>query len=351
MAAIPFVLHQTWKTHEIPVEWSVCTRSFSPYHPDFTRIVWSDDDARQLVAGEFPGLLETFDHFPYAILRADLFRYLVLLRRGGVYADLDVMFLAPLTPLLADGGVVLGWEPPEHARSHGLSRLVSNAIMASEPGHPFWQRVLEDLRLAGPKCLTHRDVLELTGPIRLQRLIDEDPGYWERTGVRIRDAHLFNPLPSSELGRLRAGEGLDEELADRLRSTGSVALHVWSNTWIRALAGTLVNPAPDAIEGFVFFRGVDSIGFDVANVGRDAAEAAAACRQRDTVVAFNTDGFAKTRLRAPWRWRRMDNPGPGEGLYVKFTSPRGYWAVRLAQAWNALQRVLTRRSNRPRTGR
>jgi hypothetical protein len=340
MGLIPLTLHQTWKTREIPAEWRHCVESFARHNPDFTYRLWSDDDARALVAGQFPGLLDTFDRYPYPILRADLFRYLVLFRHGGVYADLDVLFLAPLRPLLSAGGVVLGLEPPAHARLHGVSQVVGNAVIASEPGHPLWQHVLETLQAAGPSCLTHRDVLELTGPLRLQRILDQDPGHWGRLGVRVHKSQLFNPLSGDELSALRTGTHLDDGLLDRLRDTGSVALHLFHNSWVRALAGPLVNPEPHGMEGFEFFAGVDSGAFDIANVGRNIPIAAAACRDMHGVVAFNTDGFAKTRLRAPWHWRRLDNPEPGEGLYVSIIAWRGAWMVRFARAWLATRQLV-----------
>ena len=48
---------------------------------------------------------------PAAVQRADLFRVLVLLRRGGVYADADAACVAPLDALLqAEDTLVVGWE-------------------------------------------------------------------------------------------------------------------------------------------------------------------------------------------------------------------------------------------------
>jgi glycosyl transferase-like sugar-binding protein len=62
--------------------------------------------------------------------RADLIRLDVLLEAGGIYLDLDVLSVRPLTPFL-DASFVLGQEGRDG--EHGLC----NGVILSEPSAPF----------------------------------------------------------------------------------------------------------------------------------------------------------------------------------------------------------------------
>ena len=130
MTAIPRVIHQTWKTAEPPAEWAPLVDTWKAHHPEWQHRIWTDADCRSLVAERLPDLLPTYDGYPYAILRADAFRYAVLLVEGGVYADMDVECLRPLDPLFERESCVLTREPTLHAHRQGRAELVSNAFMA-----------------------------------------------------------------------------------------------------------------------------------------------------------------------------------------------------------------------------
>lgn len=80
----------------------------------------------------------------FAVVQADLFRYLVLLKEGGVYADVDILldasldeFITPSLSFFAPRDVVC-----EYADE---SFCLWNGIIGSAPGHPFMIRAVERL--------------------------------------------------------------------------------------------------------------------------------------------------------------------------------------------------------------
>ncbi|CAJ1336933.1 unnamed protein product, partial [Effrenium voratum] len=91
---------------------------------------------------------------------------------GGVYADIDVAATRSFDPLLAAAararqGVLLGEENIVHTvllEKRLWGRLVSNAVMAAVPRHPFWLEVLREIFQRS--CGT--DPVQCTGP----RLLD-----------------------------------------------------------------------------------------------------------------------------------------------------------------------------------
>ena len=52
-------------------------------------VLWTDVDLRQMVAADYPELLQLYDSYPQNILRFDMARHLILYKYGGVYADID----------------------------------------------------------------------------------------------------------------------------------------------------------------------------------------------------------------------------------------------------------------------
>ena len=312
---IPRVIHQTWKDRAIPEEWRDFQKTWERHHPDWTYRLWTDADLLRFVETEFPAFLATFNAYSYAIQRVDAARYLILHRYGGVYADLDIECLRPLDPLLKERDFAIAAEPAIHAQWVGAERLLCNAFMASAPRHPFLSAIVAELGRTEPRILLHSEVLTTTGPAMVARVarafgLDE---------TCVLDAATVYPFASnsSELNALRSGARKPVHMRNEALRRGAYAIHYWSNTWVKNLAGALRNPRPHDVPGYLFHPGRDSVGFDIGNVGRDIEVLARECTADARAVAFNTDGFLKHELRPAAQWTHIDNADGNEGLYVK----------------------------------
>ena len=72
---IPAIIHQTWKDKIVPLKWRKAQQSCRDLHAGWRYMLWTDDSARQLVAEKYPGLLRTYEAYPYSIERADVLRW------------------------------------------------------------------------------------------------------------------------------------------------------------------------------------------------------------------------------------------------------------------------------------
>lgn len=159
---IPRILHQTWKTAEIPDRWRRARESWLEAHPGWEYRFWTDEDLDQLVRERAPDFYPFWRRYPNQIQRVDAARYLILYEHGGVYADLDMICLRPLDRLLEHELVL------PKTRPLGLS----NQLMAARPGHPFMAKALRELpdayrRWQRPWLPRHFRVLLTTGPLFL----------------------------------------------------------------------------------------------------------------------------------------------------------------------------------------
>ncbi|AWB08093.1 hypothetical protein A6A40_23955 (plasmid) [Azospirillum humicireducens] len=236
---VPRLIHQTWKTRDVPPELLAFQRSWTGRNPGFAYRFWTDDDIGRFVAEEHPALLPVFRGYADPIARIDLARYLILRRFGGVYADLDFECLRPIDGLLEGRSFVVGQEPEEHGRlakavERGLPRILCPSFLASVPGHPFWDHLLSRL-VEARHC---GDVLDATGPFLLTRAHADYRGEG-RAAVTVLAPELLYPVTKDECWSGRLFDPVFWERATR----DAYAVHHWEGTWFRGAADRGGGPA------------------------------------------------------------------------------------------------------------
>lgn len=183
----PAYIWQTWKYTPADKEFTFREEeaTWTQLHPDFTHEVITDAVAASLVKlfyAAVPDVLEAYEAMPLPVLKADFFRYLILLARGGVYSDIDTAALKPALEWVPESvsretiGLVIGIEAdPDRPDWHDwYSRRIQFCqwTIQSKPGHPVLREVVaqitnETLRRKRAGLLTgvkDSNVIEFTGP-------------------------------------------------------------------------------------------------------------------------------------------------------------------------------------------
>lgn len=243
MGPIPRLIHQTGPTAQPPVHLLGLQESWQQHNPGIELRFWSDDDLDAFVAAEAPEFLEIFRGYPSGIFRADLGRYLVLRHFGGIYADLDCQCLRPLQPLLAGRSFVIAAEPASHSQlacvqQRGLGRILCPSFLASTPGHPFWETVLEAIR----RHRDETDVLDATGPFLLTRAHAD----WQSRAtaapeasaaaapeVSVVDSEWLYPFDKDDC----SDGGLFDLARWEERTRQAYVAHYWESSWFEPAMG------------------------------------------------------------------------------------------------------------------
>lgn len=186
----PAYIWQTWKSSpdsgSFPNHLRAMEASWTLMNPDFVHEVISDQSAEHLIQylyGAIPEVVEAYNSMPAPVLKADLFRYLILLARGGIYSDMDTEALKSAIDWLPDEmdptsiGLVVGIEAdPDRPDWHKwYSRRIQFCqwTIQSKPGHPVLRDVVativeDTLRMKKKGILTKsnmdKSVVEFTGP-------------------------------------------------------------------------------------------------------------------------------------------------------------------------------------------
>lgn len=93
---IPKIIWQTMKTNEVPVFMKTYADSWIDLNPEYEYRFHDDHDIMNFLKKDFPDYLEGYKKLKYGASKADLWRYLIIYKYGGVYADIDCKCIAPL---------------------------------------------------------------------------------------------------------------------------------------------------------------------------------------------------------------------------------------------------------------
>lgn len=185
----PAYIWQTWKYTPASADFGEDFRapeaSWTELHPSFVHEVITDAVAVHLIRhfySSIPEVVEAYDALPEAVMKADFFRYLILLARGGIYSDIDTTALksavewVPTEVPRSSYGLVIGIEAdPDRPDWHDwYSRRIQFCqwTIQSKPGHPVLVDIVasiteETLRRKAEGQLDKKhmkSVVEFTGP-------------------------------------------------------------------------------------------------------------------------------------------------------------------------------------------
>ncbi|KAJ3278972.1 hypothetical protein HK104_001887 [Borealophlyctis nickersoniae] len=117
---IPRIIHQTWRTRKVgsnmPVHVADSIESWRKENPDYIHLLWDDKDMDDFISTFWPSYWQAWKAFPMPVMRADVFRYLVLVTFGGVYTDADTLCLRPVDRWV-EAKELEGWTYPPRESS------------------------------------------------------------------------------------------------------------------------------------------------------------------------------------------------------------------------------------------
>jgi len=185
--AIPKVIHQLWRTSQVPPRWRRTVASVQRYHPGWEYRLWTDYAMELHVRRQHPRLYPIYMGFNRNIMRVDVFRYVLMHDFGGLYCDLDYEFLRPY-----DYGTAALVLSLERDIAYGdPENCVANYFVASIPRHQFWQDVLEEIIGSPPTTGSFHDVVQATGPGLLTRVLLRDPARY--ADLELTPQPVFSP--------------------------------------------------------------------------------------------------------------------------------------------------------------
>ncbi|KAI6089103.1 glycosyltransferase family 32 protein [Hypoxylon rubiginosum] len=182
----PAYIWQTWKWTPASGEFTFRDQeaSWTMQHPGFVHEVITDQVAvhlLKLLYAPIPEVLEAYNAMPQPVLKADFFRYLILLARGGIYSDIDTQAIKSALEWIPDSvpkesvGLVVGIEadPDRPDWKDWYSRRIQFCqwTIQAKPGHPVLRDIVSRItketlkrKREGLFVSKEKSVVEFTGP-------------------------------------------------------------------------------------------------------------------------------------------------------------------------------------------
>lgn len=189
-AAIPRILHQTFYERTLAPQLQLNVDQLRAANPGWEYRFYDDDDILRFIGAHYPAaVLTRFLRIDarYGAARADVFRYLLMYKVGGVYLDIKSGAKGPFDSVLhPDDRFILsywnasntaaGWGQHYELRDIPAGELQQWHIICA-PGHPFLLAVIEtvlaniDTYIPSLHGVGKNGVLRVTGPIAYTRAI------------------------------------------------------------------------------------------------------------------------------------------------------------------------------------
>jgi inositol phosphorylceramide mannosyltransferase catalytic subunit len=269
---IPTTIHQTYPTSELPVPLQTNVDILKAANAGWEHTLYTDPDIERFIRKTYgAAILASYLRLnpEYGPARADLFRYLLIYRLGGVYLDIKSTFDRPISEAVAgDEMFILSqWRNgPDGAHPHfGLYRELAHIpggefqqwhIIAA-PGHPFLRaaiiRVLDNIDRYQPWKLGvgRIGVLRTTGPIPYTLAIDGTDAPHRRIAHESEIGLVYSIGGGYEHGRVfkRHYSTLDSCVVEpavwaRPAAWAFVAAYRLRNRWRAAARNSRRGPAP-----------------------------------------------------------------------------------------------------------
>ena len=194
---VPYFVHQTHETASEVDRSSVCCASRRSWRSYLDRIskgtgqyvLWSASDRDHFMKLEHPDVYDIWRILPLNVMKVDVWRYAVMHRYGGIYADIDLTVKDNAPDLFSEDGLVCSTENSEHYCNWLLSAPEGCSLVLHILDH-----LKENLRKASPvtpQSFAYNEHLvhALTGPGAFTKAI--------RNWLSMQSIAVGKHLPSS----------------------------------------------------------------------------------------------------------------------------------------------------------
>ena len=239
---IPKIIHQSFIDKESIKKvktYEYCQKKLLELHPDFEYRFYSDSDMENVMQENFPEYYECWTNLPKHIMKVDMFRYFIMYLYGGLYCDLDYLFLKKFDML--DKECILHEECAFSARLGTrnvddccIKILYANCIFSSRPKHDFWKFLMDNMKNIQTRIARgETSAIVLTGPVFLSEKYEE---FEKKETIHITNLNLFNPKESFLVGRSSTQN--EEIIKNKVNSImgrldpNCYGLHTSTTTWL-----------------------------------------------------------------------------------------------------------------------
>ena len=164
---IPLNIYQTWHTKNLPNSMKSAVNKIINTNPEFNYYLFDDDDCRNFIKLNFDArVLHAFDSLIPGAYKADLWRYCVLYKNGGIYLDIKY------EPF--NGFKFINLTENEHWVLDMDKIGIYNALMVCKPNNEILLKAINKVVDNVKNRFYGLSTLEPTGPLMLAQFFTQN---------------------------------------------------------------------------------------------------------------------------------------------------------------------------------
>ena len=154
---IPNNIFQTWQTKKLPIKMFQAIKKLRESNPRFRYYLFDDNDCRNFIRNNFDKqVLNAYDRLIPGAYKADLWRYCILYKYGGIYLDIKYY------PV--NGFKLFNLLKKEHWVLDNDKHGIYNALMVCKPNNEILLKAINQIVLNVKNKFYGNGFLEPTGP-------------------------------------------------------------------------------------------------------------------------------------------------------------------------------------------
>jgi mannosyltransferase OCH1-like enzyme len=166
---IPLVIYQTWHSSEVPRRMHDNIMSLLKSNPEFDYRFYTDEDCLKFIKENFDDdVVSAFEMLIPGAFKADLWRYCVLYKNGGVYLDIKYYSTKSFYDIIHESGPIFVKDSAE-AQCKDTKYGVYNGFMAVAPNNTVLLDCINDIVESSKTKSMRKNSLDVTGPCLLAR--------------------------------------------------------------------------------------------------------------------------------------------------------------------------------------
>ena len=181
---IPLNIYQTWHTKNLPINMFRSINQIKNNNPAFKYHLFDDNDCREFIKNNFPvAVLKAFDKLIPGAYKADLWRYCILYKKGGIYLDIKYTTV--------NNFKFINLSEKEHLVLDIDGNNIYNALMVCLPNNKLLYKAINQIVYNTNNNYYGKSSLDPTGPGLLSKLITADEINYM---IDMKHKVLFNDL-------------------------------------------------------------------------------------------------------------------------------------------------------------
>ena len=140
---IPLHIYQTWNTKNLPPKMHECVEKLKTDNPEFEHHLYDIEECRHFIETNFDKrVLNAFNKLKPVAFKADLWRYCILYKKGGVYLDIKYQ-CEPGFKLIHLANE--NFYAKELWNGNYLDNAINNGFLISKPNNEKYKKIIDQI--------------------------------------------------------------------------------------------------------------------------------------------------------------------------------------------------------------